>query len=316
MPPGSGCSILDSFPTTGPARLAPLDAQRPPPDAMIPKIRWSLLAAAAVLLGALAAPAAAATPDCTALAEAREHYMYGRFDQGIALLEACIADGDLTREQQMAAYPLLVETYLAKQAEAEAIAATKRLLELVPHYEPPDKPTQFRYLVHRLKETMQQEDEAAPPVDLPDFAAANPEDFARIDPPFPLVYIDVEEVNGGSEVAVSRIRPALKRALLLEGYALLRAPRSADYYIEVRAVTREGVEYRGRHTAFADLRLAVIDYPTGVELYEATVTNARGAHVNRESAGLAALEAAAQTLQTDHLEEMLAHMQTAEAHQE
>lgn len=266
---------------------------------------WALLLV--VSLGG-AAPARA---DCTVLAEARERYIIGRFDETIEMIEGCIAEQSLSQQQMHRAYPLLVQAYLAKQARAEAIAAVERLLKLMPGYEPDpiNDPPPFCKLVLMVKGRQSQAAPARPPdpIKVPGIDDPDP-DYSEFDPPIPLVYFEVQETNLGQEVVVSRLDSQLKRALLFEGFAIIKDTRNADYLIQLRAVTRQGIEFYGKHTAFADLRLTLSDHKTGIELYETTLLDVTGTHVDFPNAGLDALEKAAFQLRIKHLDDLLAHM--------
>ena len=92
------------------------------------------LAVAALIIEPVA-PAFA--QDCgDVLDQAKEHYTFGRFDEAIDLLTACVDEpgGDPAVLQE--AYRVIGMAYVAMSKELEAKQAIRELLELVPGYEP------------------------------------------------------------------------------------------------------------------------------------------------------------------------------------
>ena len=96
-----------------------------------------------------------AQDDCTEqLNQAEQFYNTGRFDDAEKIIENCLANGDMDREQKLRAYRLLGLTYIAKDLEAEARDTVSKLLEMVPNYQtdPVQDPPPFRTLVDEVKQ--------------------------------------------------------------------------------------------------------------------------------------------------------------------
>jgi hypothetical protein len=97
--------------------------------------RVLLLHVAVALIAGPVAPAFA--QDCgDVLDQAKEHYTFGRFDEAIRLLSACVDEpgGDPAVLQE--AYRVIGMAYVAMSKELEAKQAIRELLDLVPGYEP------------------------------------------------------------------------------------------------------------------------------------------------------------------------------------
>ncbi len=116
-----------------------------------------------VLVALLVVPEAAqAQESCDqALAEANTHFSFGRFDEAITLLDACLEQDAFSEEQQRQAYEILAQVYEANGQEQEARTALAELLTLSPGYEPdPAYPSSFRDLVEAVKGELAAADEA------------------------------------------------------------------------------------------------------------------------------------------------------------
>lgn len=95
-----------------------------------------------------------AQDDCTEqLNQAEQFYNTGRFDDAEKIIENCLENGNMDREQKLRAYRLLGLTYIAKDLEAEARDTVSKLLEMVPNYQtdPVQDPPPFRNLVDEVK---------------------------------------------------------------------------------------------------------------------------------------------------------------------
>ena len=93
------------------------------------------------------------------LAEADQQYYAGRFDEAIELATTCINSGGTTEAYKLRGYRLVSLAYIGKDYLEQAKAAVRKLLELVPAYEPdPDQdPPPFTNLVREIKQALQQE---------------------------------------------------------------------------------------------------------------------------------------------------------------
>ena len=101
--------------------------------------------------------AAQGTSDCQAeLADARAQYARGQFDSTISLMEQCISKPGLSEENRRAAYRLIGLSYIGKGLEVDARASVRRLLSIVPSYQPDPvlDPPDFVNLVNEVKEEM------------------------------------------------------------------------------------------------------------------------------------------------------------------
>jgi hypothetical protein len=93
-----------------------------------------LLAAVAMVAGPVAPVFA---QDCgDVLDQAKEHYTFGRFDEAIGLLKACVDEPGSDPMALQEAYRVIGMAYVAMSKELEAKQAIRELLDLVPGYEP------------------------------------------------------------------------------------------------------------------------------------------------------------------------------------
>ena len=93
----------------------------------------------------------------TALADAERQYNDGRLDDVIKTLESCLPAG-LKNEDKSKAYRLLGLTYMAKDYLEQAKQSIRKLLELVPNWQPdPDQdPPPFTHLVEEVRKEMKE----------------------------------------------------------------------------------------------------------------------------------------------------------------
>ncbi len=136
-----------------------------------------------VLVALLVVPEAARAqepaPCEDAVATANNHFLFGRFDEAIELLEDCLSQEAFSDEEKPAFYKLLVQVFDAKGLEEKVKEMLAALLVLVPNYEPdPDDPQAFKVMVEAYKQDLRQiaaqeetpveEEEEAPPVEEPE----------------------------------------------------------------------------------------------------------------------------------------------------
>ena len=149
----------------------------------VARVRPFLLAGALALLLPLIAPKTAQAQEPVAcedaVATANNHFLFGRFDEAIELLEDCLSQEAFSDEEKPAFYKLLVQIFDAKGLEEKVKEMLAELLALVPNYEPdPDDPQAFKVMVEAYKQDMRQiaeqeetpveEEEEAPPVEEPE----------------------------------------------------------------------------------------------------------------------------------------------------
>ncbi|MCI0694714.1 hypothetical protein L0337_22250 [candidate division KSB1 bacterium] len=99
-----------------------------------------------------------AQENCQAqLAQAEKEYTNGRFDEAVTLLTPCVNKGKLSAADEQRAYKLLGLAYLGKDYVDQAKNAIRKLLELVPGYEPdPDQdPPPYTNMVREVKKELQ-----------------------------------------------------------------------------------------------------------------------------------------------------------------
>jgi tetratricopeptide (TPR) repeat protein len=85
---------------------------------------------------------------------ADQHYRRGAFDQAISLLTQCLNKPGLAEQEKLRAYRLLGLAYIAKDYLNEARSAIRKLLDLVPDYQPDpvQDPPPFTRLVQEVKQ--------------------------------------------------------------------------------------------------------------------------------------------------------------------
>jgi tetratricopeptide (TPR) repeat protein len=84
---------------------------------------------------------------------AQKQYFEGNFDLAINLIKACLQEGIIADNEKVRAYKILAQAYLAKDFEQPAREVIKKLLEIVPEYNPSieEDPPQFIELVKKVK---------------------------------------------------------------------------------------------------------------------------------------------------------------------
>ncbi len=103
----------------------------------IPNVFPARAALLALALLAFATSVNAQAVNCSdLLVEANQLYSRGAFDPTIALLDQCIALPDVTDSERRTAYRLKGLCFIGKGLEVDARESVRRLLTLVPDYEP------------------------------------------------------------------------------------------------------------------------------------------------------------------------------------
>ncbi len=88
------------------------------------------------------------------LADAEQRYNTGRFDEAIGLITECLGKKDISEEEKMKAYRLLGLSYIAKDFLDDARNAVRKLLYMVPNYQPDpvQDPPPFTKLIEEVKQ--------------------------------------------------------------------------------------------------------------------------------------------------------------------
>jgi len=114
--------------------------------------------------------AAQAQDDCQArLTRAETAFTNGRLEETIDLLLNCVYKGKLGKPEEERAIKLLSFSYLAKDYIDQAKSTIRKLLELVPNYEPdPNQdPPDFTKMVQEVKKEITGPGPIEPPVETP-----------------------------------------------------------------------------------------------------------------------------------------------------
>jgi hypothetical protein len=92
------------------------------------------------------------------LADAQEHYTFGRFDQTIQVLNRCLGKQNVSVAEQRQAYRLISLSYLSQDEMGQARASVRDLLRVAPNYEPDrdQDPPPFIDLVREVKREIAQ----------------------------------------------------------------------------------------------------------------------------------------------------------------
>ncbi len=123
-----------------------------------------LLGGLALVFLLLPGTEAAAQEACEeSLAQADDHYTFGRFDQAIAQLDRCLNDPTSTTEQRQRAYRLLALSHLGQDEPDAARDAVRELLTLQPNYrpDPEQDPPPFIEMLEQVKREMRRTPPAA-----------------------------------------------------------------------------------------------------------------------------------------------------------
>jgi len=116
----------------------------------------------------------------TQLQQAEKAYDNGRFDETIALLDPCLKRGEFDETDKKYAYRLLSLTYLSKNYVDQAKESIRKLLELVPAFEPDpeqDPPT-FTNMVKEMKREIRPTQPEPAPI-IPDQPESQPKEVKK-----------------------------------------------------------------------------------------------------------------------------------------
>lgn len=85
--------------------------------------------------------------------QAEQKFYDGLFDEAITLINNCLKESSITKQERARAHELLAKVYLGKDYQEQAENAIRKLIELVPNYTPnPDKDTPtYVALVEKIK---------------------------------------------------------------------------------------------------------------------------------------------------------------------
>lgn len=104
------------------------------------------------------------------------------------------------------------------------------------------------------------------------------------------IYFEVEESILGNPMKLPRIEPALKQELSSKGFSFVDDVSKATLMITIKANGRDGGEYQGMYTVYADANISVTDLTSGEEIYKTAVTNFKGISINYDKAGVKAYD--------------------------
>jgi len=140
----------------------------------------------------------------TAIAHAEKQYQTGQFDEVVIILERCLREG-LKTEYKIKAYRLLGLTYLAKDSPLQAKQSIKKLLQLMPDWQPDpvyDHPLFIR-MVEEIRDGVNNQIEAPPHPRYAEFpwppprassSATIPDKFFRNIDTMAVLFTDVDKV--------------------------------------------------------------------------------------------------------------------------
>ncbi|GAB4169782.1 MAG: hypothetical protein Kow00108_03590 [Calditrichia bacterium] len=122
-------------------------------------------------------------------------------------------------------------------------------------------------------------------------------------------FITGTEKNLGSPVSVLHIIPALKEAMVSEGFQFVDTPQKADFIIKIEANTVQGAQVSGLHTAFASVDVSVLDAKSYKELHREALHDIKGIQLDYRKAGLKALEQAGKDVVAKVLPQLIKNLQ-------
>ena len=94
------------------------------------------------------------------LDKAEEYYYDGEFDQTIEIVNKCLQEPSLSKEEQLRSYTILARTYLAKENIQRAKENLRIILRLDPTYQPTIEQETPKYL-NLLAEVRQEQEQLA-----------------------------------------------------------------------------------------------------------------------------------------------------------
>ena len=113
-----------------------------------------------IIMNLISPGTAIAQDQCTKeIEDARQKYFAGQFDEAIVLLDNCVKEGVLADTVMAKALRYLTEVYMAKNYINQAKESIKKLLNLIPNYEPDpveDTPSYIK-IVAEAKEELEAE---------------------------------------------------------------------------------------------------------------------------------------------------------------
>ncbi len=142
------------------------------------RVRRSLVLPALIVLTLLHPASAARAQDACKkeLASAEEAYTRGRFDEAIGHLSECLEKRRVSEDERERAYRLMGLSYIGKDVLGEARSSVRKLLELVPNYQPDPAldPPPFVRLIEDVRDEIAASKQAPPPPAQEPAARQNP----------------------------------------------------------------------------------------------------------------------------------------------
>ncbi|MEX1013713.1 MAG: LPP20 family lipoprotein [Candidatus Paceibacterota bacterium] len=123
------------------------------------------------------------------------------------------------------------------------------------------------------------------------------------------VYMEHYEIFLGEQKISDYIEPVLKNTLTEAGYTYVDHAGEAEFFIEVEAATHKGSETHGLYTAFLDYHISVTSLTTGKEIAAYAINNIKGVSDTYQKAAEKALQAGADSLQTNLVARLVQRLQ-------
>lgn len=112
----------------------------------------------------------------------------------------------------------------------------------------------------------------------------------------PTVFMDVQERNMGNPLGSERVAAPVRQELSNRGFQFTPDQKNADYFIEIKADTREGGTSQGFFVAYLDMQITVRN-TAGVIVYQNTENNVKGLQLNFDAAGIESYKVGTQRME-------------------
>ncbi len=112
----------------------------------------------------------------------------------------------------------------------------------------------------------------------------------------PVVFFEVQERNMGKALGSERVAAPVRQELSNRGFQFTPERKNADYFIEIKADTREGGTSQGFFVAYLDMQITVRN-SAGVIVYQNTENNVKGLQLNFEAAGIESYKVGTQRME-------------------
>ncbi len=112
----------------------------------------------------------------------------------------------------------------------------------------------------------------------------------------PVIFMEVQERNMGRALGSERVAAPVRQELSNRGFQFTPDRKQADYFIEIKADTREGGTSQGFFVAYLDMQITVRN-TAGVIVYQNSENNVKGLQLNFEAAGIESYKAGTQRME-------------------